>query len=186
MGDHVIVINAEKIRVTGMKADQKLYRRYTGFPGGLREETFVKLLARRPEEIVEAGHQGHAAEVQARPADGDQAEGLQGRRSSAPRTAAHARSSAQSKVQGPGKGHEGSLIQGRTATKFWDLGSVMADLIQYYGTGRRKSSIARVFLRPGCGKFTVNGNEFDEYFVTPAAARRGQAPLGIAGHRRDL
>ena len=44
----------------------------------------------------------------------------------------------------------------------------MADLIQYYGTGRRKSAIARVFLRPGSGKFTVNGKEFDEYFVTPA------------------
>ena len=36
MGDHVIVINAEKIQVTGMKASQKMYRRYTGFPGGLR------------------------------------------------------------------------------------------------------------------------------------------------------
>jgi len=57
----------------------------------------------------------------------------------------------------------------------------MADLIQYYGTGRRKSSIARVFLRPGSGKFTVNGKESDVYFVTAqqrAAARRS---LGIAG-----
>ena len=44
----------------------------------------------------------------------------------------------------------------------------MADLIQYYGTGRRKSSIARVFLRPGSGKFTVNDREFDKYFVTDA------------------
>ena len=37
MGDHVIVINAEKVRLTGLKAQNKLYRRYTGFPGGLRE-----------------------------------------------------------------------------------------------------------------------------------------------------
>jgi len=44
----------------------------------------------------------------------------------------------------------------------------MADLVQYYGTGRRKSSIARVFLRPGSGKFTVNDREFDRYFVTDA------------------
>jgi large subunit ribosomal protein L13 len=58
MGDHVIVINAEKIHVTGMKADQKMYRRYTGFPGGLREESFVKLLARRPEKIVEEAIKG--------------------------------------------------------------------------------------------------------------------------------
>ncbi len=51
----------------------------------------------------------------------------------------------------------------------------MADLVQYYGTGRRKSAIARVFLRPGSGGFTVNGKEFDVYFVTPAqrvAAKR--------------
>ena len=58
MGDHVVVINAEKIHLTGMKADQKLYRRYTGFPGGLREESFVKLLARRPEEILEEAIKG--------------------------------------------------------------------------------------------------------------------------------
>jgi len=53
MGDHVIVINAEKIRVTGLKAETKLYRRYTGFPGGLREESYARLLDRKPEKIVE-------------------------------------------------------------------------------------------------------------------------------------
>ncbi len=58
MGDHIIVINAEKIVLTGMKSDQKLYRRYTGFPGGLREESFLKLLARRPEAIVEQSIKG--------------------------------------------------------------------------------------------------------------------------------
>ncbi|HEX4021419.1 MAG TPA: 30S ribosomal protein S9 [Acidobacteriaceae bacterium] len=42
----------------------------------------------------------------------------------------------------------------------------MAETIQYYGTGRRKSSVARVFLRPGSGKFTINGRAFEEYFVT--------------------
>ncbi len=57
-GDHVVVINAEKIVLTGMKAQQKLYRRYTGFPGGLREEEFLKLLARRPEAIVEQAIKG--------------------------------------------------------------------------------------------------------------------------------
>ena len=58
MGDHVIVINAEKIHVTGMRAEQKVYRRYTGFPGGLREEGFLKLLARRPEKILEEAIKG--------------------------------------------------------------------------------------------------------------------------------
>ena len=51
----------------------------------------------------------------------------------------------------------------------------MADMVQYYGTGRRKTSIARVFLRPGSGKITVNGRAFEDYFVTEQqriAARR--------------
>jgi large subunit ribosomal protein L13 len=58
MGDHVIVINAEKIRLTGLKSDQKVYRRYTGYPGGLREESFTRLLARRPEKIIEEAVKG--------------------------------------------------------------------------------------------------------------------------------
>jgi small subunit ribosomal protein S9 len=56
----------------------------------------------------------------------------------------------------------------------------MADLIQYYGTGRRKSAIARVFLRPCSGKFTINGKQFEEYFVTPAQRAAAKQPLGIA------
>src|SRR5438552_14806637 len=52
-GDHVIVINAGKIRVTGMKSEQKVYRHYTGYPGGLREEDFRKRFDRRPEQIVQ-------------------------------------------------------------------------------------------------------------------------------------
>src|SRR3984885_15114770 len=46
----------------------------------------------------------------------------------------------------------------------------MAELVQYYGTGRRKSAIARVYLRPGSGDFKVNGRPFEQYFVTETAA----------------
>lgn len=53
----------------------------------------------------------------------------------------------------------------------------MAEKVQYYGTGRRKSSVARVFLRPGNGKFTVNGREFDQYFVTEAQRVAAKQPL---------
>jgi small subunit ribosomal protein S9 len=53
----------------------------------------------------------------------------------------------------------------------------MADLIQYYGTGRRKSSIARVFLRPGSGNFTVNNRPFESYFVTEAQRVSAKSPL---------
>ena len=73
MGDHVIIVNAEKVVLTGLKGQKKVYRRYTGFPGGLREESIVRLMARRPGEGCRRSHQGHAAEEQDGPADGYQA-----------------------------------------------------------------------------------------------------------------
>lgn len=57
-GDFVIVINAEKIDVTGKKRTQKLYRRHSGRPGGMKVETFAKLQARIPERIIEQAVKG--------------------------------------------------------------------------------------------------------------------------------
>jgi small subunit ribosomal protein S9 len=53
----------------------------------------------------------------------------------------------------------------------------MAESVQYYGTGRRKSAIARVYLRPGSGDFMVNGRPFDQYFVTESQRRSAREPL---------
>ena len=58
VGDFVIVINAEKVEVTGKKSSQKLYRRHSGRPGGMKTETFAKLQARIPERIVEQAVRG--------------------------------------------------------------------------------------------------------------------------------
>lgn len=57
-GDFVIVINAEKVVVTGRKNSQKLYRRHSGRPGGMKMETFDQLQARIPERIVEKAIKG--------------------------------------------------------------------------------------------------------------------------------
>lgn len=51
-GDYVIVINAEKVAVTGKKRQEKIYKRHTGYPGGLRELTFEQLMEKHPEEVV--------------------------------------------------------------------------------------------------------------------------------------
>jgi large subunit ribosomal protein L13 len=51
-GDHVIVVNAEKIKLTGNKIDQKIYRHHSGWPGGLKEIPIKVMLQRRPEEVV--------------------------------------------------------------------------------------------------------------------------------------
>jgi large subunit ribosomal protein L13 len=57
-GDFVIVVNAEKVDITGRKRDQKLYRRHSGRPGGMKVETFAKLQARIPERIIEQAVKG--------------------------------------------------------------------------------------------------------------------------------
>jgi large subunit ribosomal protein L13 len=57
-GDFVVVINAAKLRVTGRKTDDKMYYRHTGFPGGIRETSFSKMQATRPERILQKAVKG--------------------------------------------------------------------------------------------------------------------------------
>lgn len=57
-GDFVVVVNAEKIRVTGHKLDQKLYYRYSGYPGGLSEISLRDQLTNHPERVIEAAVRG--------------------------------------------------------------------------------------------------------------------------------
>jgi large subunit ribosomal protein L13 len=57
-GDFVVVVNAEKVGVTGSKEDEKVYHRHSGYPGGLRSETLGELRRRRPERIVETAVTG--------------------------------------------------------------------------------------------------------------------------------
>ncbi len=58
MGDHVVIINAEKVVFTGNKLKDKVYRHHTGWPGGLKETPAGKLLARHPERILEMAIRG--------------------------------------------------------------------------------------------------------------------------------
>lgn len=58
LGDHVIVINADRIVLTGAKAEDKLYHSHSGFPGGLRSVPFARMLERRPTRVVEAAVRG--------------------------------------------------------------------------------------------------------------------------------
>jgi large subunit ribosomal protein L13 len=51
-GDHVVVINAERVKLTGNKMDQKVYRHHSGYPGGLKEVSIRSLMQRRPEEVI--------------------------------------------------------------------------------------------------------------------------------------
>jgi large subunit ribosomal protein L13 len=58
MGDHVIVVNARKASFTGSKATDKIYRRHTLYPGGLRETTVTEMFAKHPERVIELAVKG--------------------------------------------------------------------------------------------------------------------------------
>lgn len=58
LGDYVIVINAEKVRVTGKKQEQKLYRHHTNYPGSLKEIKYKEMLQKKPEMIIEKAVKG--------------------------------------------------------------------------------------------------------------------------------
>ncbi|MGC8875529.1 50S ribosomal protein L13 [Thermus sp.] len=58
MGDFVVVVNADKIRVTGKKLEQKIYTRYSGYPGGLKQIPLEKMLATHPERVLEHAVKG--------------------------------------------------------------------------------------------------------------------------------
>jgi len=58
VGDHVIVINAEKIKVTGAKAENKVYHRHTGYAGGLRTTPYSRMIERHPDRVIRKAVQG--------------------------------------------------------------------------------------------------------------------------------
>ena len=57
-GDHVIVVNAEKVVLTGKKPEQKVYRHHSGYPGGLKEVKFKNMIEKRPERVIELAVKG--------------------------------------------------------------------------------------------------------------------------------
>mgnify|MGYP000612106262 CR=1 FL=1 len=57
-GDYIVVTNAEKVRVTGNKAQNKIYYHHTGYPGGIKDINFEKLIAQKPEMVIEKAVKG--------------------------------------------------------------------------------------------------------------------------------
>lgn len=57
-GDYIVVVNAEKVRVTGNKAKDKMYHRHTGYPGGIKSLSFEKLIAKAPERPIQSAVKG--------------------------------------------------------------------------------------------------------------------------------
>jgi len=58
VGDYIVVVNADKVKVTGKKAEDKMYYRYSGYPGGIKETNFNKLIASKPEMVLQKAVKG--------------------------------------------------------------------------------------------------------------------------------
>jgi large subunit ribosomal protein L13 len=57
-GDYIVVVNAEKVRVTGRKTTDKMYYNHSGFPGGMKQISFEKLIAKAPEQVIQRAVKG--------------------------------------------------------------------------------------------------------------------------------
>ena len=130
-GDFVIVVNAEKIHVTGQKLDQKLVYRHSGYPGGLKARTLREQLERRPTEVIR-------------------------------------------------KAVRGMLPKNKLAAAQLRKLKVYAGP-EHLGTGKRKTSVARVILRPGDGKTWINGRTIEDYFPRAVHRKMAVSPLEVAG-----
>lgn len=156
-GDHVVVLNAGRIRVTSDKLESKLYIRHSGHPQGYKEETLGHLLARRPEEVIRRAVKGMLPRNRLGAPAAAQAEGLRRRGSSPCRTAARA----------------ARLTRSLT---------IMTTPSFYSGTGRRKTAVARVRLLPGEGQIVVNGRSLTEHFGNAINEADLRLPFRVTGN----
>ncbi len=154
-GDFIIVTNVEKLRVTGNKAEDKIYYRHTGYPGGIYETNFNKLQQKHPERVLEKAVKGMLPK---RPP------GLR-----------H-----DQEIKGLCRQHAPSF---RAATqRTHDLRNQKMVGKYHYGTGRRKSAVARVFIKLGKGQIVVNDKALDIYFSRETGRMIVRQPLELTGN----
>ena len=169
-GDHVVVVNAKKVVLTSGKADRERVYRHSGYPGGIKSETYGELLARKPEDAIRRTVKGMLPKGPLGPADAHQAEGL--RRPRPP-------------ARGPVTGAARPVRGPRPLIPEASI-AMATPLTQT--TGRRKEAIARARLRPGTGVMIVNGRPFESYFTTPAHRMEASEALRVveAADRFDV
>ena len=189
-GDHVIIINAAHVVLTGRKRDNKVYYNHTGFIGGIKERTAKSILEGRfPERVVEKAIErmiprGPLGRVQMgnlrvyagaeHPHEAQQPEIARCRRDES-------------------QEHEGRIrwpIPCSLSTSCRPLKPAAPDAPKYvkkldkqgraYATGKRKNAIARVWIKPGTGKIIVNSREVEVYFARPVLRMMIQQPLVAA------
>ena len=201
-GDHVVVINADKVKFTGRKLDQKIYYWHTGYPGGVKERTAGKILdGKLPRAGAGEGRRAHAAQGKpAGPQAADPPAHLQRRRASARSPEPRSRSTSRpperqerpervDHVRDPRPRAAGceALAPRNAAPKPPPSASRSVDAQgRAYATGKRKNAIARVWIKPGKGKITINGRDQEVYFARPVLRMMIAQPLQVADRARPV
>ena len=157
-GDYVIVVNAEKIVVTGKKTKDKLYHRYTGYQSGLKVASFEELLKRAPGRAIEEAVRGMLPKNP-----------LGGRCSASSRYIKVASTGTRPRTR--------SHWNSKKLVRNPDMAQAQKNT--YYGTGRRKTSTARVYLRPGKGEIRINDRTLDEFFGRETTRMIVRQPLVV-------
>ncbi len=180
-GDFVIIVNADKVVLTGAKAEQKKAYSHSGYPGGLKSTSYTELLEKHPTKAVEKADPRDAPEELHRPAAADQAQGLHRRRPPA-----------RGPEAGPVHHLPGRAVRNPVSDNTIDIATdtvlesdepaltsytsestapVAGEAVRRpsasapgAATGRRKQAIARVRIVPGTGDWQINGRTLEGYF----------------------
>ncbi len=167
VGDFVIVINADKIAVTGNKLTEKMYYRHSLYPGGLTETSMSKMLATHPERVIEEAVRGML-----------------------PKNRLGRAMFKKLKVYAGGSPTRGRKPQplSSAAVRYvpieWAMAKEEKKLVeaQYYaGTGRRKAAVARVRIYPGGSAFVVNEKPAEEFFSREGDMAAALEPFKVTG-----
>ncbi len=192
-GDFVIVINADKIAVSGDKLQSKMAYRHSGYPGGLRARTLGDEMEKARRSRGRESHRRDAAAQQAEPADPEEAQGLRGPGSSACRPAAD---SVRDQAGGPvsettdvtevvetevtetadvAEAPEAPETPPEAAAESTPRAPVIIDR-PIQTVGRRKEAVVRVRLVPGTGQFNLDGRTLEAYFPNKVHQQLIKAP----------
>ena len=156
-GDHVVVVNAAKVRLTGNKEDQKLYRRHSGYPGGLTETQARKMRETRPHAMVEEAIQGMLPKTKLGKQMYRKLNVYAGDRSI--------------RIRRRSRSNGGSLEQIRQEIESGSVGSASWER----AAARRRSR--ECSCAPARAQITVNGRPFEHYFPTEASRAIVRQPL---------
>ena len=160
-GDWVVIVNAGKIKLTGRKWDNKCYYRHSGYMGGLKTITARRLFEKTPEDLLRIAVRGMLPKNRL---------GREFNR----KLKVYAGPQHPHAAQNP-EALDDRLKRLVFGSLFWSF--LMNQENVFYATGKRKSAVARTWIRPGTGLITINGRPMDKYFHVESARKRAVQAL---------